>query len=286
MLTKLRIKNFKCLRDTGDLEIRPLTFLVGPNSSGKSSVLQMLLMLRQTVDSTDIDNPLATNDGWVQMGAYPEFIYRGGERRLLEVSFEMTEFVRAIKARKRRRSIPFKLSLRAVFSYSARTTQITLKEREITLTGGLRERVVRERGGKEYWASLSHVGKGKRRESRVKNVAPIKFYDLRVASEMARESHRAPRPPAALEGPWSLAPMVEREFRRLFYLGPLRESPKRFYVTSGQAPQDVGIRGERAVDVLWFSHRSESKAIQRIEQEARRWLREFSIAARRHRKLL
>jgi predicted ATPase len=91
MITKLRIKNLKCLQDTGDLDIRPLTFLVGPNSSGKSTLLQMLLMLRQTIDSTDIDNPLAANDGWVQMGAYPDFIFKGETRRHLEVGigFEM-----------------------------------------------------------------------------------------------------------------------------------------------------------------------------------------------------
>ena len=34
-MKSLRLKNFRCLEDTGDVEIRPLTFLVGANSSGK-----------------------------------------------------------------------------------------------------------------------------------------------------------------------------------------------------------------------------------------------------------
>jgi len=72
-----------------------------------------------------------------------------------------------------------------------------------------------------------------------------------------------------------LGHIIETEFRKLFYLGPLREFPKRFYVTSGQAPQDVGIRGERAVDVLWFSHR---RGTRKIEQEVRIWFRKFDIA--------
>ncbi|MFN4179045.1 MAG: AAA family ATPase [Armatimonadota bacterium] len=53
MLTKLRIKNFKCFEDTGEVELRPLTVLVGPNPLGKSS-LRTLLALKQTVESLDL----------------------------------------------------------------------------------------------------------------------------------------------------------------------------------------------------------------------------------------
>lgn len=45
----LRLKNFRCLEDTGDVEIKPLTFLVGANSSGKSSFLKFFPLLRQSV---------------------------------------------------------------------------------------------------------------------------------------------------------------------------------------------------------------------------------------------
>ena len=53
MITRLRMQNFKSWRDTGELEIAPLTGLFGTNSSGKTSILQMLLMLKQTVESPD-----------------------------------------------------------------------------------------------------------------------------------------------------------------------------------------------------------------------------------------
>lgn len=44
MISRLHIKNYKCL-DNEDLEFRPLTVLTGTNSSGKSSVLQAVLLL-------------------------------------------------------------------------------------------------------------------------------------------------------------------------------------------------------------------------------------------------
>jgi len=267
MLTKLRIKNFKCLQDTGDLQIRPLTLLVGPNSSGKSSLLQILLMLRQTVDSTDIDNPLATNNGWVQMGAYPEFIYKGEYDRELEINLELTE------------SMPRRIiHVNAVFCYNRKTTQIELKEREISLDNSASERVVRQKG-KKYSAVLSYLEKGEQKEWRRDGIRPIKFYDFSLSPKRGEKQEDIIKtlPPTTLFR--IPAFIIEREFRGLFYLGPLREFPKRFYVTSGQAPQDVGIRGERAVDVLWLSHWSTIKRLRKIEEEARNWFREFGIAA-------
>ena len=42
----------------------------------------------------------------------------------------------------------------------------------------------------------------------------------------------------------------ERLMRRLFYLGPLREYPRREYPWSGAEPEDVGTRGELAVNAI------------------------------------
>ena len=53
MLTHLRIKNFKSWRDTGEIRLAPLTVFFGANSSGKSSINQFLMMLKQTVESSD-----------------------------------------------------------------------------------------------------------------------------------------------------------------------------------------------------------------------------------------
>lgn len=53
MLTHLKLENFKIWRSTGPLRLAPLTLLLGTNSSGKSSLIQSLLMIRQTVKSDD-----------------------------------------------------------------------------------------------------------------------------------------------------------------------------------------------------------------------------------------
>ena len=53
MLTHLKLNNFKIWRSTGQMPLAPLTLLFGTNSSGKSSLIQSLLLLRQTVKARD-----------------------------------------------------------------------------------------------------------------------------------------------------------------------------------------------------------------------------------------
>ena len=48
-MKSIRLKNYKCFEDTGLLELKPLTFLVGSNSSGKSSFLEFFALLQQSM---------------------------------------------------------------------------------------------------------------------------------------------------------------------------------------------------------------------------------------------
>ena len=54
MITHIRMKNFKSWEDSDEVKLAPLTGFFGTNSSGKSSLLQMLLLLKQTVGREEI----------------------------------------------------------------------------------------------------------------------------------------------------------------------------------------------------------------------------------------
>ena len=48
-MDNIRIKNYRCFDDTGAISIKPITVLVGANSSGKSSFLKFFGLMKQSV---------------------------------------------------------------------------------------------------------------------------------------------------------------------------------------------------------------------------------------------
>ncbi len=70
MITEVRLRNFKCFEEL-DLPLAPLTLLSGENGAGKSSVLQALLLLRQSaVHGALKDNGLVLNGELVRLGSF------------------------------------------------------------------------------------------------------------------------------------------------------------------------------------------------------------------------
>ena len=54
MITHIRVKNFKSWQDSDEVKLAPSTGFFGTNSSSKNNLLQMLLLLNQTVRQTNI----------------------------------------------------------------------------------------------------------------------------------------------------------------------------------------------------------------------------------------
>lgn len=67
-ITEVRVRGFKSLGGEEDhrIQIRPLTLLAGANSSGKSSAIQPLLLLKQTLESGFDPGPLRLHDTHVR----------------------------------------------------------------------------------------------------------------------------------------------------------------------------------------------------------------------------
>ena len=60
-ITSLSISGFKSIVDEQTIAIRPLTLLAGANSCGKSSMMQPLLLLKQTLEAPYDPGPLLLN---------------------------------------------------------------------------------------------------------------------------------------------------------------------------------------------------------------------------------
>jgi predicted ATPase len=87
MIESLRLVNFKCFRDQA-LSLRTLTLLSGLNSSGKSTILQSLLLLRQShQEGLLTDVALALNGKLVQLGTARDVLFEEADED--ELAFEV-----------------------------------------------------------------------------------------------------------------------------------------------------------------------------------------------------
>ncbi len=75
MIRNLNISNFKCINQS-TIEFRPLTILCGPNSSGKSSLSQALLLLKQSFADIGGIHTLSPRGNIVDLGSFPELIWQ------------------------------------------------------------------------------------------------------------------------------------------------------------------------------------------------------------------
>ena len=87
MLTNIKLENFKCFREL-DLKCAPLTLLTGVNGTGKSSVFQALLLLRQSADRRELEEARLALDGdYVDLGTPTDLMFDHSKHIKFELSF-------------------------------------------------------------------------------------------------------------------------------------------------------------------------------------------------------
>ncbi len=72
----IQIKNLRRLVDTGLVKLKPITLLVGANSSGKSTFLRVLPLFKQSVNAKII-GPILWYGREVDFGSYSTALRKG-----------------------------------------------------------------------------------------------------------------------------------------------------------------------------------------------------------------
>lgn len=73
-ISAITVEGFKSIAEAQTLEVRPLTILAGANSSGKSSMMQPLLLLKQTLEAQYDPGPLLLNGPNVKFTSASQFL--------------------------------------------------------------------------------------------------------------------------------------------------------------------------------------------------------------------
>jgi len=85
MLKKLAIENFKCFEELS-IELVNLNVFSGVNSTGKSSVIQALLLLRQSFEVNALEKGIYLNGALINIGTGYDLLYRESSDEVVKIS--------------------------------------------------------------------------------------------------------------------------------------------------------------------------------------------------------
>lgn len=289
MLKHLSFENFKSWASV-EMSFGSITGFFGANSSGKTSIIQFLLLLKQTKEATDRAIVLELNGSYVELGSIRDAVHKhdltkeigwalsfwppdwGAQPKIVEdasnpVAREITrgdtlEVISRIGVDKEK-LVPRSLS------YRLGTTRFELAgQADKPMAFDLKASSVE--GGESQFEFKRTVGRP------WSLPGPIKSYGF---PDRARTSFQNAEFLADLEAGY------EEQMDRLFYLGPLRDFPKRDYLWTRSRPTDVGRRGEKAIDaILAATDAHERRKIKRkgpggmpFQKMVAHWLREMGL---------
>jgi predicted ATPase len=255
MLRELSIKNFKGWQDTGSIRMAPITLFFGANSSGKSSIGQFLMMLKQTVESPDrkaVFYPGGRNSA-VQLGSYQEMVYHRDPTNKISFSYawDLPKNLNIDDPVSKKSFSGSRISFNAVAGlnesehrslivnkFSYRLIKKVGKDEKDVLAVGME----RKTEGKSEYKIESTIYPLIRKQMRVWQPGPpVRFYGF--PDEVVAYHQNA-------DFVQELNLRHEKLFRSIHYLGPLRTKAERLYSWTGIEPESVGYSGENTVAAI------------------------------------
>ena len=281
MLTSLHIQNFKAWKDTGPIRLAPLTVIFGANSAGKSSLGHLLLALKQTVLSTDRKRPLHLGDekSLIELGTFAECIHNHDLSQPLRfalgwklperldvrdplshatfVGDEMKLDVSVLADRKEQPRVQ-------LLTYSLLKAQVPI----LNMRYRHDEKDKLEISSEQY-KLVRTTGRAWPLDE------PDKFY--RISDQSRARFQNA-------EFLSDFALQTEAALNHLYYLGPLREHPRRIYSWSGETPESVGQKGEFAIAAILAAsaqnrlmNRGPKRRQYRFDEFIAQWLKDLGV---------
>ena len=249
MITELSAQNFKSWENTGKLQIAPLTGFFGANSSGKTSIFQTLLMLKQTAERPpEWDGAIDFGDegSVVNLCSFNEVIHQHKSGLSLDISVSW--------------KLPDKLIIggRGAAGQALPRTPRSSNRLEVgalsfstTIVSAGADSVVVDGFG--YMSDeYDFFGIVRDSDSQYKLICPPNFKLQGAFSSLPFRCYGIRDGSARVPDTPFLS--FERAFKNLFsrihHLSPLREPPRHRYIYGGEHPKGVGQYEEQAISAL------------------------------------
>ncbi len=283
MLTRIQLENFKSWRKL-DIELAPLTMLFGTNSSGKTSILQALLLLKQTAASFDRKQHInfgGSQRDYVDLGSYRDLVYGHEEKQNINVGLEWSpsnelleytspDFIEVKTFGDKLQLGNLELSYQVRWQYLE--DEIVIEQLQYSMPTPENFDVLvnaqrRDDGKYEYRFPLL--------KTRVKSdKSPESCYGIPSLAQITTGGKTSDVSFYQLN--YNL--LFENVINRVIYLGPLRRYPQRTYSWTGTGPQEIEPTGENTIGMLVASKRQSSNGQNLLAQVAA-WLTKLGLVS-------
>lgn len=81
VIENINVLNFKSFKEL-NFDLKKINIILGPNNSGKSNILKLFLLLKQTINASPLSSALLLN-GAIKFGSYKNITYNFNEREIL-----------------------------------------------------------------------------------------------------------------------------------------------------------------------------------------------------------
>ena len=247
MLNRLKLENFKAWREA-DLTFGKVTGFFGTNSAGKSSLLHLLLLLKQTRNATDrgIVLDFGGPAHMVNLGTFEDIVHRHDKAKAMSWLLDWT-LPEALTIADPLQPSPAPLlegpSLEIRYAVGLHNKRPWPRELTYRFADVEFRTRPKARPRQEFRLETDHPG-----FSFVRNPGrawplpqPVKAYLFPSQAKSYFQN-------TGFLGDFELA--YEQLMDSIYYLGPLRDHPRREYHWAGSSPEDVGRRGERTIDAI------------------------------------
>ncbi|WP_027938709.1 DUF3696 domain-containing protein [Anaeroarcus burkinensis] len=287
MIEKISFENYKSFKELKELNFKPITVLCGANSCGKSSIIQSLLLLKQTIECQRPNQFLLLNGRFVHLGAFDNIIYQKnpGEKLTFDFTFKLNKedaargrfpyffFFRSEFAKKDDKDIIDIILNLKIVTKSEESSQMVkpIKVCKWILTTKIKTSKGMKAGpfiklvledDEKYRLFFKISDKKNVNESCEKtgvivkakfaNLFPVKIKEIKSKSTDPSDFANLELERVLLLR--ALSGIMENILSTLTYIGPLREEPSRRYIYEDEVVE-VGVKGENAA-YIYLSEQS------------------------------
>lgn len=233
----MRLRNFKCFSDSGEIPLAGMTVIFGRNNTGKSSILQSLLVLRQTLESPERGPRLDLSGPHYSAGSYSDIVHQHKVSQKVQMHF-------AIELAKSLHPVAIDLEFSSDEPQPPRLTRLRVSSKAVD---PLEIRRGRGRDG-PYELLIGNKLRGGTEK------AAFEFPYNRFFPLIGDEPPRRGRPSLRVAESRQLAREAIRSFEDTLLsmraVGAFRQQPDRRYEYQGRPPDTIDAIGQHVVDAL------------------------------------